>query len=128
MGILYHKFYKGSEIMKITYLDPQYKKLDEYSQKVYRRAVKKLLNRLQYYLDQGKRIDNIFGDDILIHDIVEKNQYVYKCYINSMQMRILYTVKDDELIIISHYVKKDKPKEWLPFFENISKKMKTEVN
>lgn len=114
--------------MKITYLDSQYKKLDEYSQKVYRRAVQKLVDRLQYYLNQGKRIDNIFGDDILIHDIFEKNQYVHKCYINGMQMRILYTVKNDELLIIAHYVKKDKPQEWLPFFKNVSKKMKMEVN
>lgn len=104
-------------------MDRQYKKADPYTKKVYDRAIKKLQHRLQQYLDQGKRIDNIFGDDILIHDIFLKSMYVYKCYINGMQMRILYTMSRDgkTLIIIAHYVKKDAPQEWLPYFEKVSK-------
>lgn len=107
--------------MKVKQHDRQYYKVDNYTRKVIDRAVGKLCDRLQYYLDQGKRIDNIFGDDILIHDIFAKNLYVYKCYINGMQMRLLYTVNGKTLVIVAHYIKKDKPQEWLSYFEKVGR-------
>lgn len=110
-------------MMKIIMKDVTYPKCDRHTQKTIDHAAEKLLDRLVLYYNQGKTIDTIFGDDILIHDIFEKDYYVYKCYINNVQMRLLYTMKGDKLIVVSHYIKKDKPQEWLPYFKHVAKKL-----
>lgn len=105
--------------MKIVVNDVSYKKSDKSTQRVIDKGVSKLSARLCEYERNGVKISCIFGDDTLIHDIIRKKYYVYKCRIDKVQLRILYTVHNDELIIISHYCKKQDSKEYISYFEKI---------
>lgn len=107
------------KIKNIIIRDSKFSKLDKASQRTIKKGIEKLESRLSQYGDDIK-IENIFDDDILIHDIVNKKFYVYKCTIGKVQLRLLYTIKDDVLYIISHYFKKSSNKEWISYFENVA--------
>ena len=106
--------------MKLIIKDKRYHKEDPYVKRSIDRAVKKLLDRYQQYQLQNKTIDTVFNDDILIHDRLS-GLFVYKCSINGMQFRLLYTIRNNKLLLISYYIKKKHSKEWIPFFEKVSK-------
>ena len=106
--------------MKVIQNDKTYKKADKSTQRSIRRAVEKLQFRLSGYFEKGMRIETIFNDDILIHDIINKHYYVYKCCIDKIQLRILYTIRQGNLVIISHYCKKSPTKEYISYFEKVS--------
>lgn len=106
--------------MVIVQKDKAYTKVDKSTKRTINRGIEKLDARLSMYFSQNIRIENIYNDDVLIHDIINKNFYVYKCQVDSMQLRILYTVSEDKLIIVSHYCKKKPTKEYIPYFERIS--------
>lgn len=106
--------------MNIIQYDKVYKKENKSTQHTIDKGIGKLEVRLSEYYKQNKKIETIFNDDILIHDIINKKFYVYKCAIEKVQLRILYTVCDDQLIIIGHYCKKKPSKEYITLFEKTS--------
>lgn len=106
--------------MKVVQNDKTYKKVDKSTKRSIDRGIMKLQSRLSEYLSKNIKIENVFNDDILIHDIINKHYYVYKCQVDKLQLRILYTVHEDSLIIVSHYCKKSKTKEYISYFERIS--------
>lgn len=108
--------------MKILNEDINFQREDKYTQKIIMKSVKNLHDRLIQYNLNGKSLDTIKGDDVLIHDWINGHA-VFKTHIGRIQMRILYTVKDDKLIIVSHYIKKDHPHDWIPYFEKITSKV-----
>ncbi len=105
--------------MNIVVNDIYYKKSDKSTQKAIDKGVSKLHARISEYERCGIKISSVFNDDTLIHDIIRKRFYVYKCRIDKLQLRILYTVQDDALIIISHYCKKQDSKDYISYFEKI---------
>lgn len=110
--------------MKVVILDKNYKKLDKYTQKVIDKSIEVLLSRLQQYLDQNIRITNVFNDDILIHDIINK-MYVFKCRSYNIQIRLLYTMQGDDLLKIHAFYIKNRTnglndQEWIDKFSRVS--------
>lgn len=103
--------------MNIIINDISYKKSDKSTQKVIDKGISKLYARISEYERNGTKISCIFNDDTLIHDIIRKTFYVYKCRIDKVQLRILYTIHNDEIIIISHYCKKQNSKDYIAHFE-----------
>lgn len=99
--------------MKIVIDDRNYSKLDKSTQKVIEQAAAKLQSRYEYYGDS----QCIFNDDILVHDIIRKKYFVYKCRIDRIQLRILYLAQGENLIIVSSYIKKKNNKEYIGIFE-----------
>lgn len=87
-----------------------YKKLDSSYKKAINAGIKKLQKRYEYYRNQNIVITNLFGDDVIIHKIIEDNWYVYKCRMNKIQIRLLYEVDiDNDINVIDYYIKnKDK--------------------
>lgn len=106
--------------MKVVQNDKTYKKVDKSTKRSIDRGIMKLQSRLSEYLNKNIKIENVFKDDVLIHDIINKHYYVYKCHVDKLQLRILYTVHEDSLIIVSHYCKKSKTKEYIFYFERVS--------
>lgn len=83
-----------------------FKKLDKYTRGTVNLAIKKLKNRYEEYRKQNIVITNLFGDDIIIHNIIEHDFYVYKCCARGIQIRLLYEVdKDNEINVIDFYIK-----------------------
>lgn len=109
--------------MKVVIKDPQYKKQDKSTQRSIDIGIEKLKNRLSTYIDQGKTLETIFGDNVLIHDCYEGGYYAYKCHINKIQLRLLYTLNKDKLIIFAHWIKKANyqtpSKTYMNYFENV---------
>lgn len=91
--------------MKVIMKDPTYKKLDHSTKRCVDLGIKKLQQRIDSYLNQSQQINQVFNDDTLIHDII-CGFYVYKCRANNNQLRLLYTMNNNKLIIISHFIKK----------------------
>ena len=107
--------------MNIIIRDPTLKKEDRYKQKTIMKGVDRLKQRLEQY--NGLDISRIFGDDILIHDIIDKDKYVFKCRVNNIQVRILYTVNQDgDLVILSHWCKQETNKDYIRYFESLYSK------
>jgi hypothetical protein len=106
--------------MKVVRRDKTYHKEKLDVQRSIDMAIDRLKERLQYYNDQNIEIGKVFGDDILIHDIINKYYYVYKCRVNQMQIRILYTVKDNKLIIISHWYKNRTNNDYIKYFKEVT--------
>lgn len=100
--------------------DKMYNKADKSTKQSIDKGIAKLEARLYSYLNRNIKIENVFNDDVLIHDIINKRFYVYKCQVDKLQLRILYTVVDEGLIIVSHYLKKSPTKEYISFFERVS--------
>lgn len=83
-----------------------FKKLDKYSQESINLAIQKLQKRYKEYRKQNIVITNLFGDDIIIHDIVDDGFYVYKCRARNIQVRLLYEVNDKgEINVIDYCIK-----------------------
>ena len=101
-------------------MDKTFFKEDKSTKRSIDRGIQKLEARLSEYLTKDINIENIFNDDVLIHDIINKRFYVYKCQVDRIQLRILYTVIDESMIIISHYCKKAPTKEYINYFEKVS--------
>ncbi len=106
--------------MLVIQNDKTYKKTDKSTQKSISKGINRLIARLTDYASQNIAIENVLNDDILIHDIINKCFYVYKCQVDKIQLRILYTVSDGKLIIVSHYCKKKPTKEYIAYFEKVS--------
>ncbi|MEE5993263.1 MAG: hypothetical protein V3G42_08485 [Oscillospiraceae bacterium] len=106
--------------MKIIQNDRTYQKEDRSTKRSIDRGIMKLSEKLAVYFENHMTIETIFNDDILIHDIINKRFYVYKCQVDKIQLRILYMVQGDALIIVSHYCKKKSTKEYISYFEKIS--------
>ena len=103
-------------------LDKIYKKSDKCIRKSLDKAFEKLESRIKIYLSNNISLDRVFGDDILIHDIVNDNYYVYKTTVNNLQIRVLYTMNQSKnLVIVAHYIKKKNNKKYFEYFENCSK-------
>lgn len=70
-------------------------------------AASKLRDRYQEYYNSGISIVHIFNDRILIHDVLGKNKdyYVYKYSHKNIQIRLLYKVSNNKIIIVSCHVK-----------------------
>lgn len=100
--------------------DKSYKKEDKSTKRSIDKGIIKLEARLSEYLNRNIKIENVFNDDILIHDIINKRFYVYKCQVDKIQLRILYTVVNENLVVISHYCKKSPTKEYIGYFEKVS--------
>lgn len=105
--------------MTVVQNDKTYKKADKSTKRSIDKGIMKLQSRLAEYIDKNIKIENVFNDDILIHDIINKHFYVYKCQVDKLQLRILYTIHEDNLIIISHYCKKSPTKEYIAYFQKI---------
>lgn len=111
--------------MKVIYRDERYSKEKKDVQRSINMAVERLKKRLSVYVEgQHLEPNKIFGDDILIHDIVNKYWYVFKCKVNQMQIRILYTFEDGNLIILSHWYKNRTNNDWVYYFREITKPMR----
>lgn len=100
--------------------DKTYKKEDKSTKRSIDKGIIKLEARLSEYLNRNIKNENVFNDDILIHDIINKRFYVYKCQVDKIQLRILYTVVNENLVVISHYCKKSPTKEYIGYFEKVS--------
>lgn len=99
--------------MKTIIEDRSYSKLDKSTRKTIDKGISKLKNRYEYYSDS----QCIFNDDTLVHDIINKRFFVYKCRIDKIQLRILYYTENDSLIDISTYIKKQNNKKYISVFE-----------
>lgn len=107
-------------MLQIIINDKTYKKEDKSTKRSIDKGIVKLETRLSEYLNRNIKIENVFNDDILIHDIINKRFYVYKCQVDKIQLRILYTVVNENLVVISHYCKKSPTKEYIGYFEKVS--------
>lgn len=83
-------------------------------------GIRKLKQRLEEYQKQNISPDRVFNDDITKHDVINNCFYVYKCKVNQMQIRILYTVENDNVVIVSHYYKNRTNNDYIPYFEKVS--------
>ena len=84
----------------------EYKKLNPSIRKAVDKCIEKLEERYKYYQKQNIVITNLFGDDNIIHDIVDDGFYVYKSQFNRIQVRLLYKVDDnDNIDVVYFYIK-----------------------
>ena len=109
--------------MKTVILDKDYKKLDKYTQKVIDKSIDTLQSRLNQYLGQNIKINKVFNDDVLIHDIIN-DMYVFKCRSYNIEIRLLYTMKGNTLKIMSFYIKNRtrtlSNQEWITKFKAVT--------
>jgi mRNA-degrading endonuclease RelE of RelBE toxin-antitoxin system len=101
--------------------DKAFSKTDNCTQSLLKKSYKKLEQRALSYFNKNIQMDQIYGDDILIHDVIDGMFYVYKTRINTLQIRVLYTVDErNNIIIIAHHIKKNNTK-YFSYFENCVK-------
>ena len=82
------------------------KRLDIYSRNTINNSIEKLEKRYDQYRKQNIAITNLFGDDNLIHDIIDNKFYIFKCKSRNVQVRLLYNVDDKNNInVISFFIK-----------------------
>lgn len=113
--------------MKVVWEDTSYYKEKPDVRRSVDMAVAKLKSRLTEYVDnQNISVRKIFGDDVMMHEIINKYFYVYKCKVNQMQIRILYTMRDDKLVIISHWYKNRTNNDYIKYFKDITSSMRCE--
>lgn len=83
-----------------------FKKLDKYTQQTLNIAIEKLTNRYDEYRKQNIVITNLFGDDVIVHDIINDDLYVYKCQARGIQIRLLYEVDSNNKInVLDFFIK-----------------------
>lgn len=116
----------------------EYKKLNPSIRKAVDKCIEKLEERYKYYQKQNIVITNLFGDDNIIHDIVDDGFYVYKSQFNRIQVRLLYKVDDnDNIDVVYFYIKNGnnfinakgnnkKQSRYLVLFQNFVKQYKKE--
>lgn len=116
----------------------EYKKLDAYSRNTIDLSIKKLEERYDNYRKQNIVITNLFGDDNLIHDIINGEFYIFKCRNRNVQVRLLYNVDDkNNLNVISFFIKNNdnklksfkgsNEKRYIKLFEKIANEYKRSV-
>lgn len=109
--------------MKIVRKDKSLTKENINVQRSVNIAVRRLNERLSQYVDvQHMDVGKIFNDDILMHDILNGTYYIYKCACNQMQIRILWTVEDNKLVIISYWYKNRTNNEYIRYFADLISK------
>lgn len=92
--------------MKIVLRDPEYRKENVDVRRSINMAIKRLEQRLsQYAVQENFNPEKIFADDVIVHDIFNKHFYVYKCKVNQMQIRLLWKVENNKLVIVAHWYK-----------------------
>lgn len=110
--------------MNVIQKDKDYTKINVDLRRAIDKAVNRLKTRLSVYRERNLDMRDIHNDNVLIHDVINEDFFVYKSAINRMQLRILYQVKDDDLIIISHYCKNHSNSgindAWIHYFEKVS--------
>jgi hypothetical protein len=100
-----------------------YQKINKDTRKSIDKGIQKLRDRLNTYFSNNENINDIHGDGILIHDIYDEDGYkfyVYKCRVLTMSLRLLYTIEDGNLVIVSYYIKEtpyNKINDYFKFFE-----------
>jgi hypothetical protein len=113
----------------------QFRKLGKSLQEQVNKAIKKLNNRYKEYEKQNIVIAKLFGDDVIIHDIIDDNLYVYKCRTKDVQIRLLYTVnKKNKIDVLDFVIKNDnmkkctgrESKRYIDVFKNNIAKYKVE--
>ena len=98
----------------------RFSRLDKSTQKTICVGIERLRERVDTYLKYGKSFNERFMDDKLIHDayvVGDKRFFLYKCRIKSVSLRLLYTFENDNLVIVSHVMKKDSKFEYFDYFE-----------
>ena len=64
------------------------------------------MNSCAYPHNEYIAITNIFGDSVIIHDIIDGHFYVYKCCVSNLQIRLLYEIdKNNNINVLSHFIK-----------------------
>ena len=69
------------------------------------KLILKLKARLEEYGKQGIAVSKIFNDSRTMCDIINKHYYVFKGKVRNIQVRILYTVKGETIIIYDVFIK-----------------------
>ena len=107
--------------MNIIQKDKTYDKVNSDVRRSIDMSIKRLESRLSNYIDQDINAGKIFNDDILIHNVINKKFYVYKSKVNQMQIRILYTVdEDNNLVILSHWYKNRTNNDYIKYFKELT--------
>jgi len=99
--------FKKKRRIKVFIFDRRSLKKEEKTvQKAILTALDRLRDRYQKYVDDGLNIKTIFNDDVLIHNIIDKDYYVYKTKVG-VQLRILYMVSEEnnDITMLSYYIK-----------------------
>ena len=95
---------------RILIYDNKFNKHDPSTISVLDKALNKLEHRINMYVGRNIPLNQVFNDDVLIHDIIKaptQDYYVFKTEVNNLQIRILYTVDAaNHIIIVSHFLKK----------------------
>jgi hypothetical protein len=107
--------------MKVINMIPSFGKIDASTRRGIYTGIKRLKERIETYIQYNGSFDNIGMDDKLIHDAYVSNGkrfFLFKCRIKSMSLRLLYTLENDDIVIISYVCKKDSRYEYFDFFEN----------
>ena len=107
--------------MKVINMIPSFGKIDASTRQGIYTGIKRLKERIETYIQYNGSFDNIGMDDKLIHDAYVSNGkrfFLFKCRIKSMSLRLLYTLENDDIVIISYVCKKDSRYEYFDFFEN----------
>jgi hypothetical protein len=103
--------------INVIITDDLYDKEDTYTQKIIDKGIKKLKDRLAQY--KQNNIADIHSDLILIHYVIDGKYYVFKCCVNRVQIRLLYTYKNGDLTIISHQFKRRPGNDYIRYFEEV---------
>lgn len=106
-----------SQIINVIIANELYDKEDAYTRKIIDKGIEKLRQRLSQY--KYNNIADIHSDPVLIHDVIDGKYYVFKCSVNRIQIRILYTFENGDLTIISHQFKTRPGKDYIRYFEKV---------
>ena len=107
--------------MKVINMIPSFGKIDASTRRGIYTGIKRLKERIETYIQYNGSFENIGMDDKLVHDAYVSNGkrfFLFKCRIKSMSLRLLYTLENDYIVIISYVCKKDSRYEYFDFFEN----------
>lgn len=107
--------------MKVINMIPSFGKIDASTRHGIYTGIKRLKERIETYIQYNGSFEDIGMDDKLIHDAYVSNGkrfFLFKCRIKSMSLRLLYTLENDDIVIISYVCKKDSKYEYFDFFEN----------
>ena len=106
--------------MKVVLADKTYSKAKVDVQRSIDMSIERLNKRISKYKDQNIDIRKVFNDDSTIHNIINDNFYVYKTKANQMQIRLLYTIKNNKLVIVSHWYKNRTNNDYIKYFKEIT--------
>ena len=81
----------------------EYNRLNPSNRKSVDKCIKELKKRYKYYRSQNVVITNLFGDDNIMHKIIDDKFYVYKSHCGKVQVRLLYKVDDNDNIDVMYF-------------------------